>query len=100
MSKDDKKECDDKDFVIPTLILDDGTYVGVRHRPNHDAELCKMIPMKDAESVPAGIELSFRNKDGIYEIVSPGLKNGPARVTTNKYRKGWDNIFTQKGGVA
>lgn len=52
-----------------------------------------MMASAKAANRPANMKLKYR-EDGVYDVVSDTRDaSGPAKVTNDKYRNGWDSVF-------
>ena len=106
MADEDKKggetACKDGDMMVVGPSLG-GICPFVRHRPDHTVEsgLARVRPAD--EPIPEG-SLFLKHREGNAFDVHPVSKGGsdgapskgPAKVTTEAYRNGWENIFWPK----
>jgi len=100
---DGKGTCPDGDVVSLGPDLG-GVRPYIRHRPDHtiQAGVARCVP--DGESLDKEGIYHLRQREGRNEYdvepVSPSTaRSGPAKVTSNAYRTGWDNIFGAKTPV-
>jgi len=98
---DSKKSCDGDDVVFTGTPKSDGTTPYLRHHPDHTLELG--VFSKPSETKPANMTLRSRDgaDDGVYDIIEegPSVGSGPAKVTNDAYRNGWDSIFGNRQTV-
>ena len=94
MSDDDKK-CSSGDEVYLKGQTEDGSAAfGMRHTAEHTLTPCLLMPIEQGKPLPPGAEfVRLQKKDGDRYAVTSIYKNGPAKVTTDDYREGWDRIF-------
>lgn len=107
---DDNKKpppCSGSDFIIPGPVVN-GVQCAIRHDASHGISMGSIHRMEDGKPIPSDA-LLVKPRDGshIMDVVGSlsdknGLKvesnasGGPAKVTSNEYRNGWDNIFGKK----
>lgn len=80
--------------AIPTgLSTLHGDEVCVHHATDHETQLVELRSVVEGEPMPEGaIGCMTRLDDGTYGPV-PASHAGPARVTSEAYRVGWDRLF-------
>ena len=94
--------------------LGDGSRPCVRHLPDHRVQTGVVQPLKDGQSLNGYDEVlavKYDQQHGDFEVqsvydprqASPALESapskGPAKVTSNAYRAGYDRIFGAKQTV-
>jgi hypothetical protein len=106
-------ECDGKDTLVAGPPLSNGYRPFIRHKADHSVIEGIMRPVREGENLTHGVMAIQSRNDGtpicdVEEVSIPGLPasdaccecseghDGPARVTTDKYRNGWDRIFGGK----
>jgi hypothetical protein len=101
----DHQEKPGRDSVEFGPDIGDGTHASIRHRPDGTLEFGAARIVKQGENI-AGSHIVFatRAEDGQFDIVdeldmteaAPSERGaGPAKVTTDAYRDGWDRIFSR-----
>lgn len=97
-----------RDAFVPTGRMSDGSIVGVRHRACGDSEAGVMKILKDGEAIPnvEGGEIAMLRGggEGPWDVETlyrcgEGSPKGPAKVSTEAYRTGWEGVFGARGGV-
>jgi hypothetical protein len=105
MAEDDPKKppvCPGEDQLVIGGAPDESGHVPyVRHTADHEIEAGVMRPVQEGEAID---ENSFRleHRSGpIYAVkpVSEGDRKGPAKVASDAFRSGWDNIFGKRQPV-
>lgn len=98
----DGSSCDGGEYVVAGPQLPDGGYAAIHHRPDHSVtagavyKMESRTPMSDDTVLVQSVDGSNR-----MEVIGTvgDLKKGPAKVTSDAYRKGWDGIFGKKPTV-
>ncbi len=97
-----KRKCDGKDIVQVGPRLPNGSFLGVRHLPDHTRELGEIRSLEDGKPLDDGaLLLSEREGEDVLDVVSGGtvadLKQGTlpggGQVATPAYREGYDRTF-------
>lgn len=55
--------------------------------------------LHEGDPIYPGEMVGHRTADGRYEVVGANARSGPAKVSTDEYRSGWDHIFGDKQEV-
>jgi hypothetical protein len=91
--------------------LGNGMRVGVRHTADHQMQVGQVRPVREGENLVGGRYLLGKT-DGQRMIVeseldlrggcaaTAGEQVGPAMVTSDEYREGWDRVFGPAIGQA
>ena len=105
-SDDGREDCKigHRDLLQMTGVTKDGDYTYVRHRANHEGETGVLRIPKEGKPLQNPIALKSVNDQGLFEVevlagVSEPVSKGPAKVSTDEYRDGWDRIFGGKKTV-
>jgi hypothetical protein len=102
MSDDEKHDCKlgHRDLLQVTGVTEKGDYTYVRHLPDHSAEVGVLRIPEEGKSMQSPIALKAVNDQGLFEVEdlrSSGgptqTTKGPAKITTEEYRTGWNRIF-------
>jgi hypothetical protein len=95
MSDDKKRECSSGDEIHLGAQTESGFTMAMRHREDHTLQACLLRPLSDGQPIPPGAELvRLSKKEGdCYNVQSLYKSPGPANVTTDEYRVGWDRVF-------
>lgn len=91
---------DDVIHLGPTV---GGARAAIRHTKGHKLRAGLLYPLEHGRPVPLGVELmSLTSREqGGYTVESHGrLGNGPAKVSSSKYRRGWGKVFGSKQNKA
>lgn len=83
----------DEVFLGPRLFGD--ARLAVRHTSNHDVVPCIASPVVDGRPLDDHgevVALERISKDRY--AITGSYRTGPARVTSNAYRDGWDRVFS------
>lgn len=93
--EDNKKGCQNADLVVAGPDLGGGVHLCLRHRPDHSHEIGVAAPLKDGQPIAQGAMILKHREANVFDVepVPSTTTSGPARVTSNNYRAGWDNIF-------
>lgn len=107
----DKSDKHNKEYVIAGPPLSNGNNVAIYHHSDHSVSFGEIGVPADGKSLSDDTIL-VQNRQGtpFYDVVgSVGemkhsstdecSKSGPAMVTSDKYRAGWDQIFGKKQNV-
>lgn len=104
----DDAKCKDGDtLLLGPVVSDNGTRACIRHLPDHRVGVGFMRPLRDGQPIHGGEVVSLKHvEENRYAVTSlygspvphedtPAADEaqGPARVTTEAYREGWDRIF-------
>jgi hypothetical protein len=95
-------EAGHRDLLQVTGATEDGGYTYVRRRADHEVEVGTLQFPEEGKSMQNPMILSPVNKKGLFEVEEVGGASdtkGPAKVTTDDYRVGWDRIFGGTGTV-
>jgi len=103
MSKD---ECPAEDRLIIGPDLGDGSHSCVRHTPDHKIHVGRVQPLRDGQSIIGDQEILMVKYDSqqgdflVRTVYNPrhqgeesNTSKGPAKVTSDAYRAGYDRIF-------
>ncbi len=102
---DDKKGCSGGDFIsLGPVISENGLRPCVYHHEDHSFDTGFIKPVKEGESLSKESvflrQRGERNEFDVEPVFSESTPTasgkGPARVTSNAFRSGWDNIFGSK----
>jgi len=91
-----------EDFIVLGPELPNGAQAVLRHREDHTVEMAELHPIADGQPLPEGAEMVHLLGEGPTYKVESLYKNddaerkGPSKVTTAKYRSGWDETFGKK----
>ncbi len=98
-----EKKCDGKDIVQVGPRLPNGSFLGVRHLPDHTREFGEVRSLEDGKPLDdRALLLSEREgEDNVLDVVSGGtisnLKEGTlpggGQVATPAYREGYERTF-------
>ena len=115
MADDDDKGCPNRDVMHLGPDIGNGYHPYVRHKSDHGMEtgfITARKPGNDEAAPPCDgiVRLSHTGPgptfdvESLYERPAPptdvaGSHSGPAMVTTEAYRDGWDRIFGGKQAV-
>jgi hypothetical protein len=84
------------DYVIYGPPDEDGNQQCLRHT-NGQIENGQLRPFDGFENAPDGAEvLRIKSVAPSLGIITESYKPGPAMVSSDAYRDGWDNIFGRK----
>jgi len=85
----------DELYLGPT---EDGRTTALRHHADHTLQPCSLLPLQDGKPIPPGAELVQlqQRPNGAYAVTSIYKSAGPAKVTTDEYRAGWDRVFAPR----
>jgi hypothetical protein len=95
-------ECEGKDLFRPVSQLPDGSTIVSRHRPDHTVETTLAVPTVAGKTMSDGDEfVTLKNLgNGLFEIVDSYVhgerQSGPAQVSTDEYRCGWERTWGGK----
>ena len=97
---DEKDDCKlgHRDLLRVTGETKDGGFTYIRHRADHEAEVGVLKIPKEGQSMQSTPVTLTRVEDDLFEVEEIGTSTsseskGPAKVTTDDYRMGWDRIF-------
>jgi hypothetical protein len=94
-----KDETTKKDIMMEAGVDADGDRIGLRIKPDGTTMYQKVLPIEDGKPL-RGEPVVLRGSGPIYDVEefggTPGKSKGPAKVSTNAYRNGWDNVFAAK----
>jgi hypothetical protein len=99
MKKEDEG-CAGGDFVIPGPAVPGGNLC-MRHSADHTMKVGMMGPVQDGAPLPdSAVLLEKRDGADVYDVVGSVADmrsaKGPAKVTSESYRSGWDAVFKGK----
>jgi len=97
---DEKKKCDHNQVVLGPELPGTGLNVAIRH-VDGDTRAILARRVSDGDPIPPGSEVLMGRRSGdVIDIhgtfrtpEAPSAHAGPARVTSQAYRSGWDSIF-------
>lgn len=97
---DKKTDCELADTAVPLVELPGGGVVASCHGDDHVTRVRVMEPIAEGEPIN-GRELYEGGDDGYLHRVDLGgsgpiVSKGPAKVTSNAYRAGWDGVFGKR----
>jgi len=87
-------DCKSGDTLIMGPSVDGaGSRICIRHLPDHEIELGVVRPLRDGQPIASGSEVVSLEHLGGSEYSVEHIYGGPAKVTSDAYRAGWDRIF-------
>lgn len=99
----DEKPCPLGDVITVGPDLGGGVHPAVRHDANHEISFGTLRIIQEGQPIPLeSILLEKKDDSDDYHVVGefspPTVRelSGPAMVSTDAYRTGWDNIFGKK----
>jgi hypothetical protein len=88
---------EDHDEDVVRILQNCGDHAHAVRKRGERVESVRVTPLKEGKSLPPGSELvslTPRNDaPGVFDVTSHA---GPARVTSAKFRKGYDQVFGRK----
>lgn len=90
----DEKKYHHNDTFTPVATSEAGGMLGVRHTET-GCRLAAVRPVRDGQSLHSEAVHMQRRADGNYDCITlhKPASQGPAKVTSDAYRTGWDAIF-------
>lgn len=84
--------CESEEYVMAGPMLNDGSRACIKHCHDHSLKFGNMYPLIDGKPIPDNAEIVERIGDGPY-FRPLRNSNSTSKITTKKYRDGWDRIF-------
>ncbi len=82
-----------REFMVEAGHDADGNRIGLRVRSDGTTEYQRVVPLVEGKPIHGEI-VSLVGDGPVYEIQgSVSSHKGPARVSSEKYKNGWDRIF-------
>lgn len=97
-----EKKCKGEDTMrISSEIDAEGNRLFIRHLPDHTHQIGTLSQRPPEDSDSPVMLIPHEDREGVYHVAELPKGTGPAQVSTNAYRMGWDRIFGSKEvGVA
>jgi len=89
-----------EDTVVLGPPEEDGSHTCIRKTPDGKVGIGKFYPEGvDPDGEGSGEAVALEQIEGNLYRVSESSRSGPAKVTSDAYRVGWDNLFGGKKTV-
>lgn len=101
---DNKDDHPAEEFATLGPETDDGQLI-IRHKADHTIELAELRPLEDGKPIDQDVEIVKLTGEGpqykIETLYKPdeSTRKGPAKVSTPRYKSGWDTLWGDKSKV-